>query len=280
MIPRPPEPSHWAGHPVERWTAAGLAVRAAGQGPLLVLLHGGAGSWNHWSRNVDALAAKYRVIIPDLPGMGDSPSNPPQDLEIDEYLDYLLAAFRGGLVPAGAHFLLTGFSFGGLMGTFLVKMLPDQIRGAALLAPGGSPPNGQRRPSLKGIPPGLSDSEINARHRYNLEAMLIHDPSRIDDATLAVHRWNVENARFKVPHIGHGDHLGNSLPFASCPILVLIGAHDPLPWPSVAARLAYIEEFNPLITTEIIPDASHWLAFEQAEIVNAKLLDFFAKAPA
>ena len=34
-----------------------MAVRRLGQGPDLVLFHGGMGSWRHWTRNVEALAA-------------------------------------------------------------------------------------------------------------------------------------------------------------------------------------------------------------------------------
>ena len=279
MMQRPPEPSHWAGHPVERSTAAGLAVRAAGRGPLVVLLHGGTGTWNHWSRNVDALAAEFRVVIPDLPGMGDSPAELSQDTELDEYLGYLIAAFRDGMVPRGARFLIAGFSFGGMLAACLTKPLADQIRAAALFAPGGFPPGGSQRPPLRSIPPGLSDAEINAINRYNLEAMLIHDPTRIDDATVAAQRWNNENSRFKARRIGYGDHLGNYLPYARCPILVFSGIHDPLPRPSVAARMAYIEKLNPLIRTEIIPDASHWLAFEKADVINPKLLAFYRGAP-
>ena len=39
----------------------------------LLLLHGGSGSWTHWLRNIDALVASgRRVLVPDLPGFGDS----------------------------------------------------------------------------------------------------------------------------------------------------------------------------------------------------------------
>jgi len=47
-----------------------------GEGPTVVLLHGGYGSWTHWIRNIDALAAEHRVIAADLPGLGDSAMPP------------------------------------------------------------------------------------------------------------------------------------------------------------------------------------------------------------
>src|SRR5262249_56865163 len=46
-----------------------------GHGKPLLLLHGGTGSWMHWIRNVDVLARDAMVVVPDLPGSGDS-SNP------------------------------------------------------------------------------------------------------------------------------------------------------------------------------------------------------------
>ena len=36
-----------------------LVWRIWGDGPPLVLGHGGQGAWSHWIRNIDALAAHY-----------------------------------------------------------------------------------------------------------------------------------------------------------------------------------------------------------------------------
>src|SRR5258708_6334617 len=49
-----------------------LAWRGWGQGPALVLLHGWAGSWRHWARNIEPLSRQYRLLAVDLPGQGDS----------------------------------------------------------------------------------------------------------------------------------------------------------------------------------------------------------------
>src|SRR5437764_14451467 len=43
-----------------------------GGGPPLVLLHGYAESSRMWQRVLPMFAEKYRVIAPDLPGIGDS----------------------------------------------------------------------------------------------------------------------------------------------------------------------------------------------------------------
>ena len=44
----------------------------AGAGYPLVLLHGWPQSWYEWRKIMPALATQYRLIVPDLRGLGDS----------------------------------------------------------------------------------------------------------------------------------------------------------------------------------------------------------------
>ena len=45
-----------------------LAVKMVGKGTTYILLHGGMGSWNHWARNIGALAKYFNVHAVDLTG--------------------------------------------------------------------------------------------------------------------------------------------------------------------------------------------------------------------
>jgi pimeloyl-ACP methyl ester carboxylesterase len=49
-----------------------LHYLTAGQGPALVLLHGDAETALMWKPIIPALAKRFTVIVPDLPGIGDS----------------------------------------------------------------------------------------------------------------------------------------------------------------------------------------------------------------
>src|SRR6202022_4425169 len=52
-----------------------IFVAEAGSGPVVVLLHGGgpgASGVSNYSRNIDALAESFRVLVPDMPGYGRS----------------------------------------------------------------------------------------------------------------------------------------------------------------------------------------------------------------
>src|SRR6266536_391255 len=78
--------------------AGAMVWRIWGEGPPLVLLHGASGSWAHWIRNVLWLAARFRVLVPDLPGFGDS-DMPPAPHTVDG-LASVLAAGLDITVPA------------------------------------------------------------------------------------------------------------------------------------------------------------------------------------
>jgi pimeloyl-ACP methyl ester carboxylesterase len=57
-----------------RIPANGIEVNVAirGQGPALLLLHGFPHTWRVWSEVMEPLAERYRVVAPDLRGLGDS----------------------------------------------------------------------------------------------------------------------------------------------------------------------------------------------------------------
>jgi pimeloyl-ACP methyl ester carboxylesterase len=49
-----------------------LNVAADGDGPTIMLVHGFPHTWRIWSELIGPLAARYRVLAPDLRGFGDS----------------------------------------------------------------------------------------------------------------------------------------------------------------------------------------------------------------
>lgn len=259
---------------LDTWRSAGMQVRAAGAGAPLLLLHGGTGSWMHWVRNIEALAARFRVIVPDLPGMGES-ADVPEGARLEEYLPYVLAGFDDGLVPRGQRFGVAGFSFGGLLAAAIAARLPERTAGACLLCPGGFPPGASRRPPLRRVPADASAREAEAIHRGNIELLLIGDPDRVEAFAVAMQQWNHAHARYKSRRIGYGDHLARYLPDARCPLLAILGRNDPLPLPDNDARAAYLASLSPRMHTAIVEDAGHWVAYERPEETNRLMNGFF-----
>ncbi|MBD9433559.1 hypothetical protein IB257_26775 [Achromobacter sp. ACM03] len=85
-----------------------MAWREFGSGAPLVLLHGGHGSWLHWVRNIEALSQDHTLLIPDMPGYGDSgdpPSRAGEQERLMQIVDALIASLDQ-LLGAGASLAL------------------------------------------------------------------------------------------------------------------------------------------------------------------------------
>lgn len=114
-----------------------IFVAEAGTGEPVVMLHGGgpgASGVSNYSRNIDALAAHYRVIVPDMPGYGRSAKG------VDQHdpFGYLADMIRGLLDELGvstAH--LVGNSYGGAAALRLALDTPHRVDTLILMGPGG-----------------------------------------------------------------------------------------------------------------------------------------------
>ena len=108
---------------------------AAGEGQPVICLHGtgpGASGLTNFARNVDALAACYRVVVPDLPRFGRSS----KVVVTEPRLDYLSAVIRGFMDALGidrAHFV--GNSMGGQAALKLAIDSPERVGHLVLVAP-------------------------------------------------------------------------------------------------------------------------------------------------
>ncbi len=101
-----------------------IAYQRAGEGPPLVLLHGGLSDSREWRRQLEVLADEFTVVAWDAPGCGQS-SDPPETFRLPEYAD-CLAAFVDALGLGQPHVL--GLSFGAGLALELYRRHPTVPR--------------------------------------------------------------------------------------------------------------------------------------------------------
>src|SRR5690348_8331417 len=101
-----------------------IAYQQAGEGPPLLLLHGGLSDSREWRRQLEELSDEFTVVAWDAPGCGQS-SDPPETFRLPEYAD-CLAAFVDALGLGQSHVL--GLSFGAGLALELYRRHPTVPR--------------------------------------------------------------------------------------------------------------------------------------------------------
>ena len=110
-----------------------VGFQAAGEGPLLVLLHGITSTSDAWRDVMPRLAENYTVVAPDLIGHGRS-AKPRGDYSLGAYA----AGVRDLLAVLGfERATVVGHSFGGGIAMQFSYLFPEYVERMALIASGG-----------------------------------------------------------------------------------------------------------------------------------------------
>jgi 4,5:9,10-diseco-3-hydroxy-5,9,17-trioxoandrosta-1(10),2-diene-4-oate hydrolase len=256
-----------------------IFVADTGTGAPAVLLHGGgpgASGVSNYSRNIDALARNFRIIVPDMPGYGRSAKG----VDRSDPFGYLADSIRGLLDELGiekAH--LVGNSYGGSCALRLALDTPHRVEKLVLMGPGGvGTTRGLPTAGLKsllayygGDGPSLDklrtfirsylvfdgndvpESLIGSRYAASIDSEVVANPPLQRPSGLRT-LWRMDFTRDR------------RLTGLSTPTLVIWGRDDKVNKPSGAAMLA---KRMPNADVLITANTGHWVQWERADLFNA-----------
>jgi pimeloyl-ACP methyl ester carboxylesterase len=101
--------------------------------PPLVLVHGLGGTIENWRALAPPLAARHRVVVPDLPGHGHS-ATLPEARDLDALAEAVLAQLDAESVRDAVW---VGHSLGGVVALRAAALRPETARGLVLAASAG-----------------------------------------------------------------------------------------------------------------------------------------------
>lgn len=250
-----------------------VAWREWGEGPVLAMLHGGFGSWLHWVRNVEAMAAHFRVLAPDLPGLGESDpviGDTPDAAQVAKPL----VAGLSTLVTDQEPVRILGFSLGAVISSQVSVALGDRVAKTVLVGPSGLG-NLWRNVTTDLIRrhPGMTEFERRATVRHNLLHSMIAKDANIDDLALDIQLDLTSQKRqlLGLP-ISTSSALTDAIPKLVPRLAFIWGAHDPYLYPDVRTAAATLISKYPGLDVRIVEQAGHWTVYEAADAVNALLL--------
>jgi pimeloyl-ACP methyl ester carboxylesterase len=110
-----------------------VCFREAGDGPLIVLIHGITGRSDQWEPAIEHLAIDHRVLAPDLLGHGES-AKPRGDYSLGAYA----SAVRDTMVALGhERATIVGHSLGGGIAMQFAYQFPERCERLVLVSSGG-----------------------------------------------------------------------------------------------------------------------------------------------
>ncbi|WP_020656408.1 alpha/beta fold hydrolase [Massilia niastensis] len=246
-----------------------MCWREFGAGAPLILVHGGHGSWMHWIRNIGALSATHRVLVPDLPGYGESDALPPGG-GFDDLVDTVLRSIDR-LLGADTGFDLAGFSFGGVIAGRVALQRPG-VRRLALLGAVGHGKRRRQAAAMLAWRDAEDEQSMLANLRHNLNALMLHGP--VDPLALDIHHYSCLRTRYQSKKTSLSPILTETLEQLDMPVLLLWGEHDPTGDPGEVGPLWQAD--RPERSHGIVRGSGHWVQYEAAGEVNARLLDWFS----
>jgi 3-oxoadipate enol-lactonase len=230
-----------------------LAYREIGDGAPLLFIHGATGTGEFdWGGLAAVLSSRYRCILPDLRGHGQS--------EFREY-GYKRAAIIDDLLALLRHLNVDrphviGFSYGAETVLRLEVEAPGTVRSLVLVSPGTGTPSGQRLPGIEYL------------HRVWPSALRrLHEPGHGPD------HWRTLVALLQGHAASDGELSPEALAGVGCPVLMLAGDHDDPLRRRQGRRFA---EVNPLARYLEITGAAHAAHLERPAEVARVVSDFLA----
>lgn len=253
----------------------------AGSGPALIFIHGGgpgSSGMSNFGRNVDAFAERYRTIVIDLPGYGQSTK-----LKITEplwgYYAKVMAGFIDALGLGKAH--LVGNSLGGAVSLKTALDFPQKVDRLVLMGPGGGyslfdkqPSDGIRSLLTFYAEPGPSLARMREFLNY-----LVYDPSSVPDALLQQRldqALDPETAEFMPLRLGPNmppieELWRQRLDLLPHETLIIWGREDrvnPLDQGLILMRQIPNARFL------VVPRCGHWVQWEKADEFNRTVEGF------
>ncbi|WIE49847.1 alpha/beta fold hydrolase [Pseudomonas sp. GM17] len=263
-----------------------IFISEMGSGHPLLMLHGGgagASGLSNYSRNIEALAQQFRVIVADMPGYGQSTKGVDRK---DPFGD--LAGAMLGLLDSlninSAH--LVGNSLGGACALRMALDAPGRVSALVLMGPGGvNTTRSLPTPGLKllldyytGEGPSL------AKITRFIREYLVYDDSQVSDAMIQErYQASIDPQVVAAPPLRRPQGIPNfrrwdftrdpRLKSCQVPTLVLWGSEDKVNRPSGGEAL---RSRMPDCNLYLFSKTGHWVQWERADEFNAVTAAFLA----
>nr|ACJ12466.1 CinD [Rhodococcus sp. T104] len=256
-----------------------------GEGPVLVMLHGGgpgASGVSNYHQNLAALSKRFRILLPDQPGFGGSYRPTEADLDERSITQITVDALFQALDALGVGtFHLLGNSLGGAAAIAMAQTQRDRVTGLVLMAPGGgwlpfgpTPTEGQKE-MFKYFNGGPSEKKMASfirtmvfdHKQFGEDVVRARYEASLDESHIAF--YHLYNAAFAKRH--GMDPLWKDLHLIKAPTLLLWGRDDRT---ITLEGAQIILKQIPNVQMHVFGKCGHWVQLERAAEFERLVADF------
>jgi pimeloyl-ACP methyl ester carboxylesterase len=133
------------------------------------------------------------------------------------------------------------------------------------------------RVNLQRVEPGMGATEIEAIQRGNLVQLMFGDASRVDDLAVYLQNTNTKRSRIDSRPIAFTDTLIHTLPRATAKLGAIWGEKDSTCVPFIEQKFGVLRGIRADTYCDIVPDAGHWVQWEQPAGFETRLQRFIAE---
>lgn len=259
-------------------------VSEAGTGYPLLLLHGGgagATGVSNYSKNIEALAQHFRVIVPDMQGYGQSSKGVKRSDPFGDLTEVMLGLLDQ-LKISKTH--IVGNSLGGACALRMALEAPERVTGLILMGPGGV--NTTRGLPTKGLNQLLNyysgEGPTREKLRTFIREYLVYDGSQVSEDLIELrYQASIDPEVIASPPLQRPQSLKSAIRMdftrdprlkrCNTPTLVLWGSDDKVNRPSGGETLRQTMKNCDLY---YFAQTGHWVQWERAEQFNAVTTSF------
>ncbi len=247
-----------------------VTAKLRGSGPKLALFHSLLADLSSFDRVADALAARFEIMIPALPGF---PGSPPAGSDLEAVADRMADALLD--FAEGETVMLLGNGYGGFVALQLVIRHPDLVSRLVLADAGAcfdEPGREAFRRMAKGAATGLETIADIAMRRLFSPDFHAANPELVAERRVAFLRSDRDTVIGACLALADMD-LRPALPGVTLPILALVGENDEATPPAMSRALAATA---PHATLKVLEDCAHVPQLQAPDRFLAAVLPFLS----
>lgn len=263
------------------WKGVPVQYKVTGEGKMVVLLHGFGEDSTVWQQQIDFLQSHFRLIIPDIPGSGQSPFIANSNIEtyadiLKEIIDMELQKVSPTREDLEETISIIGHSMGGYITLAFAEKYPADLNSFGLCHSSAFADNEEKKETrkkaiafirsnggyafLKTSIPGLFTKEYNAKEPAKVEGLVEAAKNFTDDALV----------QYYEAMIARPDRTRVLKEFEK-PILFIIGEHDmAVPLQSSLQQCHLPKQSH----VHILANSAHMGMWEETVKTNDFLLNF------